>query len=126
MCRCDPRGVWEIELIAHELPRVFGNDRFVAGGDLNSGLLFDTTYHRQSNARLFENLASLGFLDLRRIFHDAEQRTYFKEGKGPYQLDHVFCNATTARTARGWRVLSEVAVAEKLSDHAPIEILLDL
>jgi hypothetical protein len=124
--RCDPKQIWEIELIAHELPRIFGGDHFVAGGDLNSGLLFATTYGRQSNARLFENLASLGFVDLRRAFHGVEQRTYFKEGKGPYQLDHVFSDAATAGTARDWVVLDEAATVEGLSDHAPIEVLLDL
>jgi endonuclease/exonuclease/phosphatase family metal-dependent hydrolase len=124
MLRCDDKSMWEVELIAHELPRVFGSSRFVAGGDLNSGLLFDTKYGRQSNARLFENLASVGFNDLRKRFHETEQRTYFKEGRGPYQLDHVFSDATTAREAQGWRVLAEVAAAEGLSDHAPIEVSL--
>jgi exonuclease III len=123
--RCDPKDIWEIEVIAHELSGVFGSHRFIAGGDLNSGLLFDTRYGRQSNARLFANLASLGFVDLRKAFHESEQRTYFKEGKGPYQLDHVFSDTATAATARGWRVLSEVAAVEGLSDHAPIEVVLD-
>jgi hypothetical protein len=121
--RCDPKGIWEIEVIAHELARVFGRGRFVAGGDLNSGLLFDTKYGRQSNARLFENLASQGFVDLRKAFHESEQQTYFRRGKGPYQLDHVFSDSASAATARSWRVLSEIAAVEGLSDHAPIEVV---
>jgi hypothetical protein len=125
LLRCDESGMWEIELMAHELPRIFGTARFVAGGDLNSGLLFDTTYRRQSNARLFENLAELGFRDLRKRFHEGEQRTYFKEGKGPYQLDHVFADATTEQATRDWRVLGEVASVQRLSDHAPIEVLIE-
>jgi len=125
MPRCDDKSVWEVELIAHELPRVFGTSRFVVGGDLNSGLLFDSTYGRQSNARLFQNLASAGLIDLRKRFHEAEQRTYFKEGKRPYQLDHVFSDAATERAVRSWKVLADVAAVERLSDHAPIEVVLE-
>jgi exonuclease III len=125
LLRCDDTKVWEVELIAHELRQVFGTSRFVAGGDLNSGLLFDTKYGRQSNARLFQNLAALGFNDLRKRFHDTEQRTYFKEGKGSYQLDHVFSDAETEQRALSWRVLADVAAVEELSDHAPIELSLE-
>ena len=45
--RCDPKAIWEIEVIADELALVFGSGRFTAGGDLNSGLLFDTRYPRK-------------------------------------------------------------------------------
>lgn len=83
-------------------------------------------WSRRHVARLFENLASVGFVDLRRTYHKAEQRTYFKDGKGPYQLDHVFSDAVTAGDARGWKVLAGIAADEGLSDHAPIEVLLEL
>jgi hypothetical protein len=124
VARCDGKKVWEVELIAHELPRIFAGERFVFGGDLNSGLLLDTNYRRQSNAKLFANLASAGFKDLRPRFHAAEQQTYFKERNGPYQLDHVFADAGTEALTTGWRVLTDVALEAKLSDHAPIEVVL--
>lgn len=123
--RCDPQKIWEIELAASELARVFAHDRFLLGGDLNSSLLFDLNYNRQSNRKLFENLDAAGFKDLRRTVHEEEQRTYFMDGRDHYQLDHVFGDARTAEQVRLWRVLSDVAEVHKLSDHAPIEVLLE-
>ena len=62
---CEPPKVWQIELIAPELARLFRDSAFVCGGDLNSGLLFDKNYRKTSNQVLFDNLAALGFVDLR-------------------------------------------------------------
>lgn len=53
------------------------------------------------------NLAELGFHDLRAGFHEQEQRSYFKTGQRPYQLDHLFADAVTAASATGWTVRPE-------------------
>lgn len=96
------------------------------GGDLNSGLLFDATYNYDHNARLFRNLAQGGFVDLRLVCGiESEQQTYFRSGKGAYQLDHVFASERIASKVRSWRVLSDAAVKHSLSDHAPIEVVID-
>lgn len=124
--RCDPEKIWEIELIAFELKRLFASDLFLCGGDINSALLFDT--HRKgkvSNRRLFDNLRSAGFVDLRLRHYEAEQQTYFKKRMGPYQLDHVFADEVTEKRVDSWRVLSEAVTADRpLSDHAPIEVVI--
>ena len=126
--RCDPQRIWEIELAVADLERLFAGSRFIAGGDLNSSLAFDANYHpgNPSNARLFANLAEAGFVDLRPRFFEEEQQTWFKAGNGPYQLDHVFADAETEKAVSSWRVLRE-AVERKpqLSDHAPIEVILE-
>lgn len=54
-----------------------------------------------------------------RRFHPMEQRTYFREGRGEYQLDHVFVTADLAER------LTRVAVSTggnvlRASDHAPV------
>lgn len=123
--RCHDEKVWEIEIIARELAQLVGDDELVAGGDLNSGLLFDSTYRYDHNERLFRNLAEGGLIDLRVASGiEQEQQTYFKEGRGPYQLDHVFASSGLADRACSWRVLTEVAT-EGLSDHAPIEVIIE-
>jgi endonuclease/exonuclease/phosphatase family metal-dependent hydrolase len=124
--RCDPKQVWEIEVLAPELSRLFGGGPFVAGGDLNSSLLFDQRENKTSNAKLFANLAAAGFVDLRPRFSPGEQQTYFKPGKPPSQLDHLFADGETAGNATSWRVLRDVAETAALSDHAPIEVVLDI
>jgi exonuclease III len=123
---CEPPKVWTIELIAPELARLFGDSAFVCGGDLNSALLFDKNYRKTSNRALFDNLAALGFVDLRPRHFAEEQRTFFAKGTGHYQLDHVFSDAGTEARTRSWRVLTEAVVRDlPLSDHAPIEVVID-
>ena len=48
-----------------------------------------------------------------------EERTFLKKGTRPYQLDHVFCDARTARKLRSCDVRADPPVPE-LSDHAPV------
>lgn len=96
----------------------------MVGGDLNSALLFDTNYGYDNNGRLWANLDADGLCDVRTRFQDAEQRTYFKDKRGHYQLDHVFADAATCAEARSWRVIAEPAESLLLSDHAPVEVVL--
>lgn len=121
--RCSPVGIWEIELFAPALERVLAGRRFVCGGDLNSGLLFDTVHKYDYNARLFDDLHRRGFLDTRSSPN--EVRTYFKAGKGLYQLDHVYVDAGTKPLVTGWEVLATIVSDQELSDHAPVLVTLD-
>lgn len=120
--RCHPPKIWEIEAIAPELSRRFLGQRFVAGGDLNSSMHFDTTRHYDYNERLFANLAAMGFVDTRPRHSPDEQQTFFKAGNDPFQLDHLYTDAQTERTVTDWRVIPGVAGDGLLSDHAPVEI----
>ena len=122
---CEAPKVWTIELIAPELFRLFQDSTFVCGGDLNAGLLFDKNYNKPSNQALFDNLAALGFVDLRSRHFAEEQRTWFRKGNAAYQLDHVFADAGTESRTRSWRVLTEAVERDQpLSDHAPIEVVI--
>ena len=106
---CATGKVWEIERAAADLGPLLAGSRFVAGGDLNSSLRFDRVYRRDANRKLFANLDRAGLKDLRLPFSAEEHRTYFKKGRGPYQLDHVFADAETRDATRGWRVLAEAS-----------------
>ena len=123
--RCREDAIWELELYAGELIKVFAGSRFIAGGDINSGLLFDEKYgHWRNNWKLFENLAAHGFIDTRRS--SEEQRTFFQPNRAEYQLDHVFADATTAAAVADWSVWTLPAVELGLSDHAPVVIEIQL
>lgn len=124
--RCHPSDIWQVEVIAHELADLFQGQRFVAGGDLNSGMLFDANEGTDYNARLWANLKAVGFHDLRVGYHEDEQRSYFAAGRGPYQLDHLFADAQTVSTTTAWTVRAEPAEVGGVSDHAPVEVVLDL
>jgi endonuclease/exonuclease/phosphatase family metal-dependent hydrolase len=124
--RCDRRKIWEVELVVADLERLFAGSRFIAGGDLNSSLLFDASRPgKTANADLFANLAEAGFVDLRTPFFEEEQRTWFRPGDRHFQLDHVYADAETATAISSWRVVLEAVEREPpLSDHAPIEVIL--
>lgn len=124
VARCHSGKVWEIERALADLAPLLAGRPFIAGGDLNSSLLFDSIYRRRTNAKLFANIADAGLHDLRAPFHEDEQQTYFKRGRRPYQLDHVFADQSTVARAKGWSVLREAATELELSDHAPIEIVI--
>lgn len=120
--RCNEKEMWQIEVIAHELQPVLAGTTFVFGGDLNSSLLFGDP----SEPRLFANLAAQGFTDLRNRHSAEEQQTFFKAGRRPFQLDHVYSDAATEARCVSWQVLTDVAADLKLSDHAPILVELDV
>ncbi len=119
---CKPGVLWEVEAAAHELEPLLRGRRFLMGGDLNSSLLFDEVNGYAWNRILFANLRLTGFIDLRERHSPAEQRTYFKQGRRHYQLDHVFGDARTESQVMSWSVVPDVAEERDLSDHAPILI----
>lgn len=119
---CHPQKIWEVEVASHFLQPLFRGRKFVFGGDLNSGYLFDTVYRHDNNKIMFENMRQQGFIDLRLAHSDLEQQTYFKKGKGPYQLDHLFGDVDTVDRIASWEVLTYVAKDMQLSDHAPITV----
>jgi hypothetical protein len=120
LCHPKERLVWEIDLAVHELRHVLRGRRFVAGGDLNSSLLMDEVSQQDETARLFANMRDAGMVDLRPRQSANEQQTYFKNGRRPHQLDHVFADAQTETTVLSWRVDPTPVVDLGLSDHAPI------
>ncbi len=122
VARCSPRGVWEIDLLTHELGTLLADRRFVAGGDLNGSLLFDVHNRRRENEAMFDNLRNAGLIDTRPRRVTDEQQTFFRIGSRPYQLDHVFADEQTEPQVTRWQVLTDIAAVHHLSDHAPVVI----
>lgn len=125
IARCSDDALWQIDVAIYDLRNLLSGQRFIVGGDLNSALLFDQLRGTDSNRRLLNNIAAAGLVDLRLRHFDAEQRTFFRDGNGPYQLDHVFSDRSTEPLVTSWRVATEVVTELRLSDHAPIMLTLD-
>jgi exonuclease III len=123
---CHSKRTWEIEVISHELKALLSDKSFVLGGDLNSSLLLDKIYKRNTNKRLWANLETQGYFDLRLPHSETEQQTFFRKNTQPYQLDHLFSDPATRARSTGWEVLPHVVEELQLSDHAPIVVEISL
>lgn len=123
---CHSKRTWEIEVISHELKALLSDKSFVLGGDLNSSLLLDKIYKRNTNKRLWANLETQGYFDLRLPHSETEQQTFFRKSTHPYQLDHLFSDPETHVRSKSWTVLPRVVEKLQLSDHAPIVVEISL
>lgn len=116
---------WEIDVLPDELHRVFEDESFVWGGDLNSDeRMDDVSGFFGGHRRMRDTWRASGAVSLRARFHDESQQTYFKQGSIRNELDHVFADESTAERAAGWWVDPEPATVLGLSDHAPILVYL--
>ena len=117
--------IWPLDLVFGNLRRHTEGRRFIAGGDLNAALLFDEVYWPRGNAEWFGRVGAAGWVDCRARFYDDEQQTFFRKGTGQYQLDHLFVDQNSAAALLSFTVL-DGAESLKLSDHAPIQVGLDV
>lgn len=118
------QSLWQTDVLPYELRELFGDEPFVWGGDLNSAEAMDSfAKFAGGNRKLREIWRRAGSVDLRLNFFEEEQQTFFAPGKRPWQLDHLFADAQTARRVTSWRVdRAPVEESHRLSDHAPIVI----
>ena len=107
--------LWFLDVLFHFLrPRL--GQRLVVGGDFNASRLLDTTLGERGNNEFFDRIGDEGFVSLHRLFHDADERTYFKLGRAPHQLDYLYADAPAAATCRA----CTVHPCGDLSDHAAL------
>jgi hypothetical protein len=110
--------LWFTDILFHFLRAQLGQGLLV-GGDFNASRLLDQTLGERGNNEFFDRIGSEGFKSIHRKFHDDDEQTYFKEGKGPHQLDYLYADAPVARLATACVVHPHAEVAE-FSDHAPV------
>jgi exonuclease III len=97
--------------------------RFLVGGDWNTARLWDRTHPGAFEADFFARAEADGWVDCYRRFHpEGEGRTWFRGSDAPYQLDHVFCDSTTAAQLTGCEIYAHAAETLQLSDHAPLVV----
>jgi endonuclease/exonuclease/phosphatase (EEP) superfamily protein YafD len=90
--------------------------RFIVGGDFNASRLLDRTLGERGSNEFLDRIRDEGFVSLHRRFHEADEQTYFKKGKGLHQLDYLYADAQPASLCRA----CSVHAASGFSDHAPL------
>jgi hypothetical protein len=119
-------SLWETDVIPFQLHRLFANETFIWGGDLNSAEVMDDRGFVGGNRKLRSIWAEAGSHDLRLRFSDEEQQTFFAPGRQAYQLDHVFADQVTESRVTSWHIDPTPATeAPTFSDHAPILVELE-
>ncbi|NLS79433.1 MAG: hypothetical protein GXY76_19460 [Chloroflexi bacterium] len=95
------------------LERTFRGGRFIASGDWN------TCRKYPGGPEFFARARERGWVE---CHPEPEEQSYFSRGgANEYQLDHAFCDATTARSLGSCRVVVD-EVTRQVSDHAPLLI----
>jgi exonuclease III len=107
--------LWFLDVLFYFLRSMLGK-QFIVGGDFNSSRLLDTTLGERGNNEFFDRIRGEGFVSLHRLFHDVDERTYFKTGKAPHQLDYLYSDMPAARTCHACAVHQ----CGEFSDHAPL------
>lgn len=112
---------WYPDLVVGALEPLTAGGNFIVGGDWNEARLWDQTtpQHAPGSQQFFEGRAEAGWFDALRKHSPDEVRTYLDRASAPYELDHVFVDATQYGQLTASRPLSEEMLTE-LSDHAPL------
>lgn len=101
-----------------------GGRSAILGGDWNTARLFDETYGPRGNHEFFVRMSETGWFEAIRKFSDTEVQTYFRPGRGEYQLDHVFLTEDLYSNLSSAEVVTTAEVLSA-SDHAPIVLEID-
>lgn len=108
--------LWFLDVLFFFLKAQIGA-RFVVGGDFNYSRLLDVTLGgERGNNEFFDRVATEGFVSLHRLFHDADERTFFHPQRAHHQLDYLYADAPVAAHATG----CFVGPVTEYSDHAPL------
>lgn len=107
--------LWFLDVLFFFLRPTLGS-RFLVGGDFNASRLLDVTLGDRGNNELFDRIADEGFVSLHRLFHDADEQTFFQLRRAPHQLDYLYADTPVAKYASA----CTVHPAMDFSDHAPM------
>jgi endonuclease/exonuclease/phosphatase family metal-dependent hydrolase len=118
----EPDPPWSTDVIFRALDDVKG-DRFIIGGDWNLSRLFDRDKVVPTNAMFFSRAVQSKWVEV--LGKANEERSFFRDGNLPYQLDHVFSDRKTDDAVKSGAVWADETALE-ISDHAPIVIDLEL
>ena len=88
------------------------------GGDFNYSRLLDELYGERGNHEFFDRISDEGFISFHRLFHEADEQTFFKKGGMEHQLDYLYGDIPVASYVLSCEVVPYIQVKE-LSDHAP-------
>jgi endonuclease/exonuclease/phosphatase (EEP) superfamily protein YafD len=109
--------LWFLDVIFHHLRPLLGS-QLIIGGDFNASRKLDETLGERGNNEFFDRINDEGFVSLHRLFHSADQRTFFARGRAEHQLDYLYADAPVVRFARSCTVQPE----SEFSDHSAIVV----
>jgi hypothetical protein len=101
---------------------------FLIGGDWNTGRFVDEQgVPKTDGAEFFQRSAEVGWREITLDADGHEGRTWYGPGGPlPYQPDHVFADAATAKQVRSMEIEAYPVETLGFSDHAPLVIELDV
>lgn len=114
------KDIWPANLIWWALrDHTAGLAPAIVAGDWNTARRLDEVCGNRGNHEFFERMSKAGWIEFARCFHEEEVQTYFKKGKGPYQLDHAFVSDDLVCPENTFEVAATPEVLA-VSDHAPL------
>jgi hypothetical protein len=104
------------------------HQRFLIGGDWNTARFVDEQgVPKADGAEFFQRSAGVGWREITLDADGHEGRTWYGSGGPlPYQPDHVFADAATAKQVRSMEIEAYPVETLGLSDHAPLVLELEL
>jgi len=103
--------------------------RVIIGGDWNADLQLDGRNGNTTNANrlFFERLADFGLTDCLApwVQYPVQTHRHISNTEYPWQLDHIYATQAIAKAVVSGRVVDTPEVRE-ISDHNPIEIVVDV
>jgi len=111
-------NLWLLDVLFYFLRERLGN-RLIAGGDFNYSRLLDDLYGERGNHEFFDRISDEGFVSLHRMFHDADEQTFFQKRGLGHQLDYLYCDKPMSGYVSSCKVVPYSEV-KGLSDHAPL------
>lgn len=106
--------LWFLDVLFFFLRPMLGS-LFLVGGDFNYSRLLDRT-PTGGNNEFFDRVRDEGFVSIHRLFHDADERTFFHEKRGHHQLDYLYADNPVAAYAKA----CAAHAVQRFSDHAPL------
>ena len=112
------KDLWFLDVLFYFLREHLGS-RLIVGGDFNYSRLLDELYGERGNREFFDRISDEGFISFHRLFHEADEQTFFKKGGMEHQLDYLYGDSPVASYVLSCEVVPYIQVKE-LSDHAPL------
>lgn len=107
-----------LERILTAVEAAVEGNRFVVGGDLNSGRLAEQLWPGYGHGAFWSRVDRGPFVDCHQRIHQRERRTILR-GAADLQDDHLFVSKDLGATLRSCDVIDD-PVLRTLSDHLPL------
>lgn len=117
---------WWNDAVYRDYLELSAGRRFIVGGDWNTARYLDSDGRPTEDGQAFFDRADAdGWIDISLMDGREGRSWYGTDNPRPYQPDHVFTDAATARLLTRALIDPSPAAVFALSDHAPLVLELD-